>query len=138
MSKLHEMVEQVAALGHQFFGGLDVDFQPMPGTTEVIQATLQDREELPIFLTMSDDQLLCICYLWDESEVKPETRTEMLEAMLDMNIPMPLSSFSRIEGKYAVFGAMSLNSSAIDIALEVVTLSDNAIDAIEAMSEYLN
>ena len=63
---------------------------------------------------------------------------EMFESMLSLNIPMPLSSFAKMDDKYAVFGAMSLNSSAEDVALEITSLSDNSLDAIEALSDYLN
>jgi hypothetical protein len=62
----------------------------------------------------------------------------MLESMLDMNIPMPLSSFGRIGEWYAIFGALDQNSTAGSIIKELTVLSDNAIDALDAMSEYLN
>jgi len=117
--------------------GFDFEYQIIPGDEEVLQISLQGREEIPVYLTETDTQLLCIAYLWDESEVDPAGKTEMVEMMLDMNIPMPLSSFSRIGDKYAVFGALSLNSSIEDIAHEIVTLSDNALDAIDVMSEFL-
>ena len=118
--------------------GLDYEFNPIPGDVEVVQVAFKDREELPIYLTQSDSQMLCICYLWDEKEVIPDKRAEMMSIMLDMNIPMPLSSFGRIGTRYAIFGALSIDSSAEDIAKELTVLSDNALDAIEAMSEYLN
>ena len=118
--------------------GFDFDYQIIPGEEEVLQISLQGREEIPVYLTETDTQLLCISYLWDESEIKADSKTEMVEMMLDMNIPMPLSSFSRIGDKYAVFGALSLSSSAEDIAHEIVTLSDNSLDAIDVMSDFLN
>jgi len=117
--------------------GYDFDHQIIPGEEEVLQISICGREEIPVYLTLTDTQILCISYLWDEREVKAEAKTEMMEMMLDMNIPMPLSSFSRIGSKYAVFGALSLNSSMEDIAHEIVTLSDNALDAIEVMSDFL-
>lgn len=118
--------------------GLEYEFNPIPGDVEVVQVLFKDREELPIYLTQSDSQMLCICYLWDDEEVIPARRVEMMEVMLDMNIPMPLSSFGRIGSRYAIFGALSIHSSADHIAKELTVLSDNALDAIEAMSEYLN
>lgn len=117
--------------------GFDFDHQIIPGEEEVLQICIRGREEIPVYLTLTDTQILCISYLWDESEVNPDSKNEMVEMMLDMNIPMPLSSFSRIGSKYAVFGALSLNSSIEDIAHEIVTLSDNALDAIEVMSDFL-
>lgn len=118
--------------------GLAYEFSPIPGEVEVVQVTFKDREEFPIYLTQSDNQMICICYLWREQEVIAEKRTQMLEGMLDMNIPMPLSSFGRVDEWYAIFGALDLDSSASNITKELTVLSDNALDAIDAMSGYLN
>jgi uncharacterized protein YjfI (DUF2170 family) len=142
MSQLQKIAEEISAMDVELRGGLDFEFQPLPGEQEVLQVLVEDREELPIFLTMADNQLLCICHLFAEHEIKSDKRCDMTDLMLDMNMPMPLSSFGRTEvgdGKhmYVVFGALSLNSSAEDIALEISTLSANAIDAIEVLSEYL-
>jgi len=134
---IKDIVKSLEKLDSDVREGFDFDYQIIPGNEEVLQISLQGREEIPVYLTETDTQLLCISYLWDESEIKPESRTNMIEMMLDMNIPMPLSSFSRIGDKYAVFGALSLNSSAEDIAHEIVILSDNAIDAIDVMSDFL-
>jgi uncharacterized protein YjfI (DUF2170 family) len=62
----------------------------------------------------------------------------MLEVMLDMNIPMPLSSFSRVQDRYVVFGALSVKSSFEDVVHEVITLGENSVEAIEVMSDFLN
>ncbi|MES9859731.1 MAG: DUF2170 family protein [Candidatus Thiodiazotropha sp. LLP2] len=139
MSSLLEKLESLFGSSDTgSINGLEYEFNPIPADVEVVQVVFKDREELPIYLTQSDSQMMCICYLWDEAEIIPEKRTEMLELMLDMNIPIPLSSFGRIGSRYTIFGALSLNSSAESIAKELTVLSDNALDAIEAMSEYLN
>jgi uncharacterized protein YjfI (DUF2170 family) len=117
--------------------GLDYEFNPINADVEVVQVIFKDREELPIYLTQSESQMICICYLWSDSEIIPDKRTELLELMMDMNIPIPLSSFGRIGSRYTIFGALSLNSSAESVAKELTVLSDNSLDAIEAMSEYL-
>jgi uncharacterized protein YjfI (DUF2170 family) len=57
--------------------------------------------------------------------------------MLEMNIPMPLSSFSKIGDKYVVFGALAINSPFADIEHELAVLSSNALEVIDDMSEYL-
>jgi uncharacterized protein YjfI (DUF2170 family) len=142
MSQLQKIAEDISALDEDKNGGADFDFQPVPGEQEVMQVVVDEREELPVFLTMADTQLLSICHLFREDEVHADKRGEMTDLMLDMNMPMPLSSFGRTDigdGKfmYVVFGAMSVNSSAQDVALEISTLSANAIDAIDALSDYL-
>ncbi len=142
MSQLQKIAEEISAMDDEQRGGVDFDFQPLPGEQEVMQVIVDDREELPVFLTQSDTQLLCICYLFDEDEVKADSRCEMTDLMMAMNMPMPLSSFGKTDvgddkHMYVVFGAMSLQSTAADVALEISTLSANAIDAIEALSDYL-
>ncbi|AWB66792.1 DUF2170 domain-containing protein [Saccharobesus litoralis] len=135
---IHTIAQYLNDLGDQTHTGYSFDCQPISGEVDVLQVTVEGREELPIFVSVTDDQVLCITYLWGEEEVRSEKRGEMLESMLEMNIPMPLSSFAKIEDKYVVFGALSTNSSMEDIEHELVVLSDNAIDVIDDMSDYLN
>ena len=56
---------------------------------------------------------------------------------LEMSIPMPLSSFSKIGDKYVIFGALSIGSTFDDIEHELAVLSNNAIEIIDDMSDYL-
>ncbi|ATG72777.1 hypothetical protein CGX12_05530 [Zobellella denitrificans] len=124
-------------LGDQSSTGFGFQCFPIPGEVEVLKVTVEGREELPLFISVSDDQILCISYLWDESQVDPARRQAMLEAMLDMNIPMPLSAFARLDDWYVVFGALSLNADLADIEHELAVLSDNCLEVIEDMAEFL-
>lgn len=119
------------------YEGATFDVQIIPGEVEVLQIIVGGLEEVPVYLSITDSQLLCIAYLWDESEVNQEKRGDMLETMLSMNIPMPLSSFARIADKYAIFGAMAVTSSFDDIAHEVIVLSENTVEALSALEEFL-
>ena len=118
--------------------GYQLDCQPIPGETDVLQITVGDFDELPSYVSVTDTQILCITYLFTEDEVKADSRTELLEEMLELNIPMPLSSFSRIGDRYVIFGALSINSSIEDIGYEIITLTENAVEAITALEDYLN
>jgi|TARA_B110000238_G_scaffold148126_1_gene159727 hypothetical protein len=117
--------------------GMTFDCQPISGEVDVLQITIFGREELPIFVSVTDDQVLCITYLWGEEEVKTECVNDMHVSMLEMNIPMPLSSFSKIGDKYVVFGALSINSNFDDIEHELTVLNNNALEVIDDMSDYL-
>lgn len=118
-------------------GGLAFQLQPIPGAVPVVQVTVEGREELPIFVTCSDAQILCMCYLWGEDEVQPGRRTELLETLLDLNPSVPLSSFGRVGKRYVLFGALARDARVEDIAQDITALSDNALDALEALSEFL-
>ncbi|MCY4532066.1 MAG: DUF2170 family protein [Gammaproteobacteria bacterium] len=117
--------------------GYQLDCQPIPGETDVLQITVGDFDELPSYVSVTDTQILCITYLFTEDEVKADSRTQLLEEMLELNIPMPLSSFSRIGDRYVIFGALAINSSIEDIGFEIITLTENAVEAITALEDYL-
>ncbi|MCR8961296.1 YjfI family protein [Variovorax sp. CCNWLW225] len=138
MQSLLDQLKGLDVLAGAAMGGLAVQLQPIPGHTPVVQVSIEGRDELPIFITSSDMQVICICYLWTEEEVKPERRTELLESLLDLNPSVPLSSFGRVDGRYVLTGALGRNASVEDIAREVAVLSDNALDALDALSEFLN
>ena len=132
---LLEQLSNLDALTSVLMGGAAVQLQPIAGDVPVVQVSIEGREELPIFITCSDSQLLCLCYLWTEADIRPDRRAELLEALLDLNPAVPLSSFGRVGGRYVLTGALAR---AEDVANEVAVLSDNALDALGALTDYLN
>ena len=108
------------------------------GEQDVLQVIVDGNDELPIFVTQTEEQLVCISYLFKESEVKAELVAELNEALLRLNVPVPLSAFAKIDDQYAIFGALAVSSSFDEITHELVTLADNAIDALDAVTMYLN
>ena len=94
-------------------------------------------DELPVYLTVTDQQILCIVYLWKDAEIKPESRNELMESMLELKHSMPLSSFARTDGHTVMFGALHKKSQFKSIVHEVTTLHDNALESVQALSEYL-
>ena len=134
---IHIIANHLNALADNSETGMVFDCQPISGEVDVLQISIIDREELPIFVSVTDDQILCITYLWGTEEVKPESINEMHVSMLEMNIPMPLSSFSKIGDKYVIFGALSITSTFNDIEHELAVLSNNAIEIIDDMGDYL-
>src|SRR5687768_14410336 len=137
MKPLLEQLSGLDTLIGDAMGGVAVQLQPIPGQVPVVQVNIEGREELPIFLTCSESQILCMCYLWTDDEVRPERRTELLETLLDLNPSVPLSSFGRVGDRYVLFGALSRDARVDDVAKDVAVLSDNALDALDALSEFL-
>lgn len=134
---LRDQLKGLDTITGQQMGGAVVQLQPIPGEVPVIQVCIEGRDELPIFVTCSDTQILCMCYLWSESEILVERRTEMLETMLDLNPSVPLSSFGRVGDRYVLFGALARDARVEAVAQDIVALSDNALDALDALSEFL-
>jgi uncharacterized protein YjfI (DUF2170 family) len=137
MQSLQKRLDGLESLIEARLSGGTVSLQPIPGEVPVVQVVIGGREELPIFVTASPDQILCICYLWQDAEIRPDKRLELFELMLDLSPAIPLSSFGRVEERYVLFGALSSEASREDIADDIAALSDNALDALDALAEYL-
>ena len=134
---IHTIANHLNGIGDGSSTGFQFDCYPIDGDVEVLQVNVVGREELPIFVSVTESQVLCISYLWGEEEVIPESRSEMFETMLSFNIPMPLSSFAKIDDKYVLFGALSLESSMLEIEQELSVLSDNCLEVIDEMVDFL-
>ena len=138
MVDLKTLSGQLAEKGQDEESSFTFEINPIPGDVEVLQILIENREELPIFLSFSDEQILCISYLFKKEEVKNNKIDELNHAMLATNISIPLSTFALLDDQYVIYGALSANSSLGDIVYEIDALSSNALEAIEAMSSYLN
>ncbi|MFT5163667.1 MAG: hypothetical protein ACI9FJ_002264 [Alteromonadaceae bacterium] len=131
---LQELSIKLADAQHE---GMAFESFLISGEQDVLQVVVEGFDEMPIFVTVTDEQMLCISYLFAEDELKDGVSRELNATLLRLNVPMPLSAFAIIDDKYSIFGALSVNSSFDDIAHELVTLADNAIDALESIEEFL-
>ncbi|MFC1749028.1 YjfI family protein [Pseudomonadota bacterium] len=137
MTNINTLAARLDALGKEQERGMPFEVNPIPGDIEVLQVLVEDREELPVYVSVSEEQILCIVYLFKDEEVKTDMVADLNSSMLTASISMPLSSFAKIEDRYVVFGALSVNSSDADIVHEIEVLSSNSIEAIDVMSDYL-
>src|SRR5690554_656024 len=110
---------------------------PISGDEPVLQVTVSGAEETPVYLTVTDSQILCLVYLFDEQELAPERLNELHENMLRISVPMPLSSLGKTGQHYVVYGALSPASGISEIMQELVTLAENAIDLLQTFEDYL-
>ncbi len=136
IKKLANKLSEVSAQNKELYG-FSFEVNPIPGDVEVLQIIVDDREEIPIFISVSDMQIICIAYLFNKTEVKSDKVAEMNNEMLSVNITIPLSSFALFGDRYVLYGALSVNSDLSDIVYEIETLSINSIEAIDVMKEYL-
>lgn len=141
---MEELMKRLSGIENILSGRMglaDVSASLLPVTepegVPVMRISIESQAELPVFVTVSPSQVLCICYLWTEEEIKPEHRAEMLEAMMDLNISIPLSNFGRIGLHYVIYGSLAHDAAAEDIAVVVAMVADNAIEALDVFTEYL-
>lgn len=134
-AKLQQLMK--ALTEHQLSDGTSLSIEMFDGENSVACIKVEDRDEFPIYMTVDDGQILCITYLFGEDQVDTSKRADMSEAMLALNVSIPLSAFSKIGNQYIMFGALSPNSSIDDVLHEIEILSDNVLEAIDAVSDYL-
>ena len=108
------------------------------GDGDGLEVVVEDRDEFPIRVTVDREQTLCLTCLWDEKQVRPDRRVELLATLLEMNVPLPLSSFGKVADRYVIFGALAATAATEDLVAELETLSDNTLEAVEAVAPYLN
>ncbi|MGR2738708.1 YjfI family protein [Billgrantia sp. Q4P2] len=119
------------------YEGRHFHVMPIEGKEDVLQVTVSGAEEVPVYLTFDETQILFFTYLFDESEVTPERLPELLDSMLRLSVPLPLSALGKIEQRYVVHGALATSATYREIAQELTTLADNAIDLLEIFEEFL-
>lgn len=133
--KLEELMTSLTE--HQLSDGASLSVEMFDGENAVACIKVEDREEFPIYMTVDEGQILCITYLFGDDQVDQSKRGEMAEAMLMMNVSIPLSAFSKIGNQYIMFGALSPRSSIDELIHEIELLSDNVLEAVDAVSDYL-
>ena len=119
------------------FGAANVE--AIPTADDAVQVTLPDCGDLGITIAITDRQLFVSTPLVETEQVRD--RAAFNEACLRMNPINPLSNLGLMtineRDTYIVFGELAPDSSAEQIELEVRTLADNAIDAVEILKPYL-
>lgn len=125
------------ALGDATHAGRTFDVMPVAGEEPVLQVTVSGAEETPVYITVTDTQILCLAYLFDKQELNPERLSDLHENMLRISVPMPLSGLGKTGDHYVVYGALSPTSGTTEIMQELVTLAENAIDLLQTFEDYL-
>ncbi len=108
------------------------------GDITVLQVVVEGFDELPIFVTATEEQILCVTNLFKLDEVKSEMVNELNTMLLKLTVNVPLSSFGLIDDQYVLFGAMGVGTLVENIAHEIVTQAENSLEALEALEDFLN
>ena len=134
---MYQLTELAIRLSDSQWEGQSFSCSLISDEQEVLQVILSDSEEIPIYVTITDTQILCIAYLFKKDEVKEGMLSLLNEQCLQLNIPMPLSAFATVDDQYTLFGALSTESIFENIQREIVILGENAVEALEALEDYL-
>lgn len=127
----------ILALGDATHAGRTFNVMPIAGDDPVLQIVVSGADETPVYLTVTESQILCLVYLFEESEIRPSALPELHESMLRISVPMPLSALGKVDNHYVVYGSLSPTSSQTEVMQELVTLADNAIDLLQTFEDFL-
>lgn len=119
------------------FGAANVE--EIPTADGALQVVLPELGDLGVTIALTDRQLFVSTPLVEAAQVRD--RAEFNEACMRLNPINPLSNLglTTINGRdtYIAFGELAPDSSVEQLELEIRTLADNAIDAIEVLKPYL-
>ena len=117
----------------------------MQGLDASIIVNMHEYGDLPIFISVSGDQIVAEAVLWAVEDVLDTAAFN--QCVLRTHKYFPLSTISLetnslgdedgSRGYYHMFGALSASSSIDDIVLEIETLADNVINAADAFGSFL-
>ena len=109
----------------------------LEGEEPVLQITMHEYGDLPIFLSVGADQIVVSALLWpvDEQENQAEFNVFLLKAQK----LVPLSNFGITtvadRDYYEIFGELSCKTTLQTVIIELRTLADNAIRAASELRE---
>ncbi|TQV75984.1 DUF2170 family protein [Exilibacterium tricleocarpae] len=110
------------------------------GIEPSLHIVMHEFGDLPVFLTVSGDQIIVESILWSVDDVADVVKFN--DAVLRTHKYFPLSTISldaTSSGSdyYQMFGALSSTSILSNVIFEIETLATNVIHATEAYSEFL-
>ncbi len=135
-NSLHE-----ALAAHDAFQGESATIELIDGAEPALLITMKNFGDLPLFLTVSGEQIIVEAVLWGDKDVTDIAAFN--DTVLRTHKYFPLSTISLdtlADGKsyYHMFGALSATSILHNIVFEIETLASNVIQATEAYSNLLN
>lgn len=124
----------------ELFSGTQASIELIDGVEPALHIVMGEYGDLPVFLTVSGEQIIVESVLWSVNEVEDVNRFN--DAILRTHKYFPLSTISLDHvGKngdyYHMFGALSSTSKLTNVVFEIEVLASNVIQATEAYSEFL-
>ncbi len=130
-----------ALKGTELYTSGQASIELIDGIEASLHIVMHEVGDLPLFLTVSGEQIIVESVLWSVDEVTDLARFN--EAVLKTHKYFPLSTISldsvgRDEDYYHMFGSLSSTSILPNIVFEIEVLASNVIQATEAYNEFLS
>jgi hypothetical protein len=110
----------------------------LQGAEPVLLATMHDYGDLPVYLSVGGEQIVCSVLLWPVAD-QPD-RHAFNEFLLKAQRVVPLSNFAitTVNGEdvYELMGELSCRTTLQTILIELRTLAENALEATELRETF--
>jgi len=122
------------------FAGGRATVEMIDGVDPAVHIIMHDYGDLPVFLTVSGEQIIVESVLWSMSEINDVPQFN--DTILRTHKYFPLSTISLDamasgEEYYHMFGALSSASLLRNVVFEIEVLASNVIQATSAYSGFL-
>lgn len=109
------------------------------GVAPALHITMNEYGDLPLFVTVSGEQVVVEATLWSLSEVTEPALFNETVLRTHKYFPLSTISLDKIDGEdsYHMFGALSSSSSLQEVLFEIEILASNVIQATEAYADFL-
>lgn len=109
------------------------------GVNATMYLTMHDYGDLPVYITVSGEQILVESVLFSVDEVQDKRMFNELILRTHKYFPLSAISLDNLgdDGEYyQMFGSLSSTASLQDVIIEIELLASNVIQATEAYSEF--
>ena len=124
----------------EFAADASVTVELVEGLSSSIHLTMHDYGDLPLFLSVSGEQILVEALMWPADEVVDIDRFNDLMLRSHKYLPLSTVCLDRLDDGqdyYQMFGALAASSSLNEIIVEIDLLASNVINAAEASASSL-
>lgn len=135
-TSLHEALKTT-----DLFTSQQATIELIDGIEPSLHIVMHEVGDLPIFLTVSGEQIIAESLLWSVDDVTDIAKFN--ETVLRTHKYFPLSTISldnvgQSSDYYHMFGSLSSSSILPNVVFEIEVLASNVIQATEAYSEFLS
>lgn len=136
ITDLYEALKSSELVKHGY-----ANIEVIDGVDACLHIIMHEYGDLPLFLSVSNQQIIVEALLWPVDIIKQPTQFN--EEILYTRKLFPLSTIAIEQTgdgsiNYIMYGALSSSSSLNNIIYELETLSDNVIKATEAYEHFIN
>ena len=109
----------------------------LEGTEPVLQITMHEFGDLPIFLSVGADQIVVSVLLWPVDEQEHQERFNVFLLKAQKLVPLSNFGITTVAGRdfYELFGELSCKTTLQTVVIELRMLAENAIRAAEDLRD---